>query len=124
MKQTAFILFGHGARDPQWAESMRRVAGALRELLPQRRVELAFLEFITPGLVPCAESLIAEGYDDLIIVPLFIAQGGHLKNDVPVLLAQLRQNHPHVQFDLQPAVGEAECVIRAMAAHIATLASA
>ena len=71
MSKTAFILFGHGARDPRWGDSMRRVAAALNACLPGRRVELAFLEFIDPGLVDCAEGLIAEGYDHLLIVPLF-----------------------------------------------------
>lgn len=122
MQKTAFVLFGHGARDPQWADSMRRVAAALRQLLPERRVELAFLEFLEPDLLACAESLVAEGYQRLLIVPLFIAQGGHLKNDVPVLLGGLRSRYPQVVFELTPAVGEAESVIRAMAAHVATLA--
>ena len=121
MSKTAFILFGHGARDPRWADSMRRVAAALNACLPGRRVELAFLEFIDPGLVDCAEGLIAEGYDHLLIVPLFIAQGGHLNKDVPLLLGELRIRHPHVVFDLSSAVGEAESVVQAMAQHIATL---
>ena len=76
MSTTAFVLFGHGARDPQWGDSMRRVATALREHAPEQRVELAFLEFIAPDLAACVEALIAEGYRRLLIVPLFIAQGG------------------------------------------------
>ena len=122
MTRTAFILFGHGARDPRWAESMRRVATALRTNRPNTRVELAFLEFIEPGLVECAEALLAEGFTHLLIVPLFIAQGGHLNKDVPELLGQLRLRYPDVVFELTPAVGEAEAVIQAMAGHIATLA--
>ena len=122
MTRTAFILFGHGARDPRWAESMRRVARALRTNRPTTRVELAFLEFIEPGLVECAEALLAEGFTHLLIVPLFIAQGGHLNKDVPELLGQLRLRNPDVVFELTPAVGEAEAVIQAMAGHIAPLA--
>ena len=122
MTRTAFILFGHGARDPRWAESMRRVARALRTNRPNTRVELAFLEFIEPGLVECAEALLAEGFNHVLIAPLFIAQGGHLNKDVPELLGQLRLRYPDVVFELTPAVGEAEAVIQAMAGHIATLA--
>ena len=40
MSTTAFVLFGHGARDPQWGDSMRRVATALREHAPEQRVEI------------------------------------------------------------------------------------
>ena len=122
MTRTAFILFGHGARDPRWAESMRRVARALRTNRPNTRVELAFLEFIAPDLAACVEALIAEGYRQLLIVPLFIAQGGHLKNDVPRLIDALRARHPAVELVLVPPVGEAESVVQEMAAHVATLA--
>ena len=124
MTTTAFVLFGHGARDPQWADSMHRVAEALRQHAPERRVELAFLEFIAPDLAACVESLIGEGYRRLLIVPLFIAQGGHLKNDVPRLIDALRARHPTVELVLEPPVGEAESVVQAMAAHVATLARA
>ena len=122
MSTTAFVLFGHGARDPQWGDSMRRVATALREHAPEQRVELAFLEFIAPDLAACVEALIAEGYRRLLIVPLFIAQGGHLKNDVPRLIDALRARYPAVELVLVPPVGEAESVVQAMAAHVATLA--
>ncbi len=89
MPRTALILFAHGARDPEWAEPMRRVCAAVREQAPELRVELAFLEFIKPDLRACAESLIAERWERILVVPMFIARGGHLKRDVP--LAEIEQ---------------------------------
>ena len=120
--QTALILFAHGARDPEWANPMRRVAAAVRQRDPALRVELAFLEFMSPDLAGCAQALVGEGYDEIAIVPMFIAQGGHLKNDVPLLLDELRRQHPDVRFVLAPPVGEAEAVVQAMAAYAVGLA--
>ena len=122
MSTEALILFAHGARDPEWAEPMRRVCAAVREQAPQMRVELAFLEFIQPDLRACAESLVADGVERILVLPMFIARGGHLKRDVPLLLEELQQRNPRTRFELAAAIGEAETVVQAMARHALALA--
>jgi len=76
---------------------------------------------MSPQLAPCAEALLAEGYDRLVVLPMFIAQGGHLKRDVPLLLDELRARYPQASFELAGAVGEAEAIVQAMAAHVVAL---
>lgn len=78
-------------------------------------VELAFLEFLAPTLPECAAELIRQGADKVVILPMFIARGGHLKREVPEMLEALRRVYPDVEFVLQLAVGENAAVIRAMA---------
>ena len=112
---SALILFAHGARDPAWAEPVRRVQAVIRALDPAVRVEVAFLEFMTPTLADCAAALAEEGVGRIVVLPMFIAQGGHLKREVPEILATLRARFPAVDFGLATAVGENEAVIRAMA---------
>ncbi|MBL8449421.1 MAG: CbiX/SirB N-terminal domain-containing protein [Dechloromonas sp.] len=118
----ALILFAHGARDPEWALPIRRVQAAVRDQAPDLAVECAFLEFMTPTLSECADALVTRGVARLAILPMFIAQGGHLKRDVPLLVDALRQRHPTVEFVLAPAIGENEAVLRAMAAAAAAMA--
>jgi len=119
--RTALILFAHGARDPEWANPMRRVRAALHARTPELRVELAFLEFMTPDLAACAAALAVEGFATIVVLPMFIAQGGHLKKDVPLLVERLRADHPDVRFVVAPPVGEAEPMIRAMAGYASDL---
>ncbi len=122
MPNTALILFAHGARDPEWASPMRHVCAAVHAQAPELRVELAFLEFMTPTLRDCAQVLLAENYRRLIVLPMFIAQGGHLKHDLPQLIDELREQNPQVSFELAGAVGEVKSVVQAMADHVITLA--
>jgi sirohydrochlorin cobaltochelatase len=112
---TALILFAHGARDPEWANPMRRVQAAVRQRLPGMPVELAFLEFMAPTLADCAQALIAGGATRIVVMPMFIARGGHLKRDVPELLAALQAAHPGVELTLGDVIGEQEIVVQAMA---------
>ena len=111
----AVILFAHGARDPEWANPLRRVQAAMRGQAPDTVVELAFLEFMTPSLSECVATLAAKSVDRIVVMPMFIAQGGHLKRDVPHMLAQLKNDWPALSFTLAPAIGESERVIQAMA---------
>ena len=111
----ALILFAHGARDPDWAAPLHRVRQLIGARDPDLRVELAFLEFMAPTLEQCAADLIAGGVCQLVVQPMFIAQGGHLKKELPEILAGLRQRFPAVDIALAPAIGEDERILLAMA---------
>lgn len=112
---TALILFAHGARDPEWAAPLRRVQAAITASAPERRVDLAFLEFMSPTLPECVAALAKAGVSSAVVVPMFIAQGGHLKRDLPELLDVLRAQYPALRLALAPAIGESASVIAAMA---------
>jgi sirohydrochlorin cobaltochelatase len=94
---------------------MRRVQAAICQRLENIPVELAFLEFMTPTLPDCAAAQIAAGAEKLVILPMFIARGGHLKREVPEMLDILRSTYPNVEFSLGGAIGEHETVVQAMA---------
>jgi len=112
---TGIVLFAHGARDPDWAGPLRAIAARLREASPGLRVELAFLEFMVPALGDAVDSMTADGFDRITLVPLFLAQGGHLKKDLPVLLADIRSRHPGVDIRVTPAIGDAPELVSAIA---------
>jgi sirohydrochlorin cobaltochelatase len=109
------LLFAHGARDSRWALPFEDIADRVRERAPQVPVELCFLEFMTPGLVDGGRKLAAAGCTRVDVVPLFLGAGGHVRKDIPLLLAELAQAHAGIHWDLRPAIGEIDSVIEAMA---------
>jgi len=117
MRET-LILFAHGARDPAWAGPLERLREAIRLRDPVMSVHLAFLEFLTPSLPEAIDLAVAEGAGRIDIVPVFLAQGGHVRRDVPVMLEAARARHPEVEIHLQGVVGEAQDVIDAMAVAV------
>lgn len=116
MAQQALILFGHGARDPQWARPLHAIRQALGAQRPGLRVELAFLEYLSPSLEDCVAQLADAGVTDIRIFPVFIAQGGHLVREVPATLGALSRRFPQVRLEMLPVAGESPLVIEAMAA--------
>lgn len=113
--KTGIVLFAHGARDPRWASPFQAVAARLRAQAPQTEVRLAFLELMAPDLPTAAAELAAAGCTDVVVLPLFLGAGGHVRQDLPRIVDGLRSRFPAVRWALQPPVGELPSVIAAMA---------
>lgn len=109
---STIILFAHGAREPEWARPFEQVRDRLRS--EGFRVELAYLELMTPTLEEAARKLAEEGFKAASIVPLFLAQGEHLKRDLPERVAGLRRLHPGTEFRVTPALGDAPEIVAAI----------
>lgn len=114
------ILFAHGARDPEWARPFERLRASLVTRSPDVPVSLAYLEFMQPDLGDAVAARIAAGATVIDVVPVFMAQGAHLKRDLPKLVGELEARFPQVTFHLRPPVGESQAVLDAIAAHIDT----
>ncbi|ABP33560.1 sirohydrochlorin chelatase [Polynucleobacter asymbioticus] len=110
----AIILFGHGARDSRWREPFDRLASLWQEQHASTPVELAFLEMMQPSLEEAVTALAAKGATQITIVPVFFGQGGHLRNDFPVLLQACQEKFPAVSLSATLAVGEDLGVLQAI----------
>lgn len=110
----AMILFGHGARDSRWREPFDRLVKLWQEQHPNTPVELAFLEMMQPSLEEAVSSLSVKGVTQITVVPVFFGQGGHLRNDFPVLLEACQKQYPDITLSATPAVGEDLAVLQAI----------
>jgi sirohydrochlorin cobaltochelatase len=111
----SIILFAHGSRDPLWKLPIEAVALRIHAQQPNVPVACAYLELTTPDLPSVAAQMIASGALKIRIVPMFLGVGRHAREDLPLLVAQLEQDHPQVAFELQSAVGENPSLIDLMA---------
>ncbi len=113
--KSGIVLFAHGSRDSDWARPFQQLAETLRTKV-DGPIVVAYLEFMPPTLDDAIASL---GTTDVRVVPVFLGQGGHVKEDLPKLVAAARKKHPRVKIRLDPAIGEQPIVIEAIAAAIA-----
>ena len=114
MNDQAIILFAHGARDPDWAEPFNTIKRQLQAARPRTQVALAFQDFMSPTLDEAVAQLAALGAKRAVLVPLFMAQGGHLKQDLPRLVAKIRGQHPQLELQLMPAIGDSPEILQAI----------
>jgi sirohydrochlorin cobaltochelatase len=112
------ILLAHGARDPGWAAPFESVAERLRALQPGLHVRLAFLEFMAPTLGDALTELAGARCVRVDVLPMFLGTGGHVRRDLPRLLAAGREAHPALEIELHASIGEMPAVAHAMAEAI------
>lgn len=109
------VLFAHGSRDPQWRAPIERIATLIQELSPKAQVRCAYLEMATPDLPSAVDELAQLGLRSLLVLPIFLGVGKHLRQDLPELIETLRRKHPQIVLQVAAAVGENEEVLRAIA---------
>ncbi len=115
----SLILFAHGARDPQWSAPFELVLEQVQAQTPGREALLAYLEFMSPDLPTAVRILASRGQRTIRVVPLFLGPGGHLRKELPVLVAAAAREHPGITIDVAPPAGEDASVIAALAAYAA-----
>ena len=112
------VLLGHGSRDPEWSQPFEKIAVSVGKRLPAVAVALAYLEH-GPSLEEAVTMLAAKGASSIRVVPLFLGTGGHVKDDLPKLVAQAKR--PDIQLALDKPIGEQPAIVEAIAAAISSL---
>lgn len=116
------IVFAHGSRDPLWRAPVESVAQQIAQADPTASVSCAYLELCEPDIATAADRLVAAGARQVRVLPLFFGMGKHAREDLPLLLASLREAHPQVHFEQLRAAGE-DPRLTALLAQIALEAS-
>jgi sirohydrochlorin cobaltochelatase len=114
------LLFGHGARNPEWAQPFHRIRAAILARDPQALVEPGFLELLRPSFDEAVDGLVLQGATEIVVVPIFMAAGSHVKKDLPQMAASAMDRHAGLAITLAAPVGEAEPVLAAMADYALT----
>jgi sirohydrochlorin cobaltochelatase len=112
------VLFAHGARDSEWARPFERIRDRIRASRPECPIELAYLDFMSPTLDEAVAALAQEGASSITVFPLFMAQGGHLKDDLPRMVEAQRQSRPHLPICMETALGDVPEILEAISAWI------
>jgi sirohydrochlorin cobaltochelatase len=116
--KAGIVLFAHGSRDREWARPFEALAAMLSKKV-EGVVKLAYLELMQPSLEQALAELAAAGVSSIRVVPVFLGQGAHLKEDLPTLVVNARKKHPAIKIELERPIGEQTAVIEAIAGVIA-----
>ncbi len=104
MNGAAVLLLGHGSRDADANIEFEALVGRYRALRPDLDVGYAYVELAAP-LFADALAELARRSARVVVVPVFLFLVGHVKNDVPLVLARARRNFPAVRFEAGRELG-------------------
>jgi sirohydrochlorin cobaltochelatase len=86
----------------------------LKHELGQEKVDLAYMEFCSPSIEDVVFQSYKDGYTELDFLPLFMAGGAHLRNDVPRIFEKLKDGKRDLRLNLLSPIGEHELITNAI----------
>ena len=101
---TGLLIVGHGSRDTNANVEFEALVATYRAARPDIEVVHGYVELARPSLSTALREL-TQRVDSIVVLPLFLFAAGHVKNDIPLALAQARQDFPTVRFTVANALG-------------------
>ena len=108
------VLLAHGSPDPDWQRPFTQLHEALQADYGQSRIRLAYMEFVGPALDETVKEAIDEGHRRVRVLPLFMAAGGHFKNDIVPMVDGLNERYAEATVELLEPVGEHPRLVAAL----------
>ncbi|KHL12840.1 sirohydrochlorin ferrochelatase [Mumia flava] len=93
MTAPALLALAHGSRDPRSAATIAALTDSVACMRPDLRVETAYLELAQPDPASVIDRLVADGYDEIVVVPLLLTHAYHAGVDIPAVLDAARARH-------------------------------
>jgi sirohydrochlorin ferrochelatase len=105
------LMVAHGTRDPAGIEVLEALLDRVREYRPELTAEVAYVDVARPSLA----DVLARMAGELVLVPLLLGAGYHVKVDIPRALA----GAPQVRAHVAPALGPDPLLAEALAERLA-----
>lgn len=100
------LIVDHGSRRPEANAQVVDMAERVARLVPAGTpIATAHLDVCAPTIADGIASLLAQGVDELHVLLYFLADGRHVREDIPGLVRAALVAHPHVSLVLGGALG-------------------
>lgn len=103
------VLLGHGSRAvvDEANQFLIRMAEMVRAELGLAHVEPAFMNprSLRQDLAGAVRALVDRGVRRLVVAPVFLTDGLHLRRDIPAEVERLRAAYPEVEIRLAAHLG-------------------
>ncbi|MCL4244885.1 MAG: cobalamin biosynthesis protein CbiX [Candidatus Dadabacteria bacterium] len=91
-KKIGVLLVNHGSRSETWRQTLLDLEASVREdILGDGTVEgikTAFMEYNEPSIATRLKEYDAEGFTDIVIIPIFLTVSPHSFDDIPTIIGQ------------------------------------
>ncbi|AZQ60887.1 cobalamin biosynthesis protein CbiX [Flammeovirga pectinis] len=102
-EKIAVLLVNHGSHSEGWRKMLtdieKDVEGDIMKSGEISEVRTAFMEYTEPSIATQMKKFDAEGYDRVIVVPIFLTISSHTSNDIPNIVGLA--NDPKVKANLK-----------------------
>lgn len=110
------LVVAHGSRRAESNDEVRKLTVQLqaRAGAAYGDVRCAFLELAEPSIPEGIAQCIAQGANEVIVLPYFLSAGRHVATDIPAEVAKARVTFPAISIRIAPYLGMADELLAAM----------
>lgn len=91
-KKVGVLLVNHGSRSATWRQALLQLESNVKDSILTNGfiagTKTAFMEYTKPSIATQLKQFDAEGYSDVIIVPIFLTVSSHSFDDIPTIIGQ------------------------------------
>lgn len=103
--KTGIIVLSHGSRSPEAAITVRKIKEMVAQDSHFDAVEGAALQFNQPDLPAMLGEMASRGMERVVVVPLFLYMGLHMKRDIPEILEEERAKYSQMEIVMTKNIG-------------------
>lgn len=126
VKLRAVLFVGHGSKDAEGNEEVRKFVDSLSpklEGIDVGIVEACFLEFELPTIAQGIDTCVQKGATQVILIPIILLPAGHSKIHIPASIDKAKEKYPNVQFSYGRPIGIHEKTIEILFSRLGELRS-
>ena len=101
------IIISHGSRSLESQEQFMNIVSMVRGKVDYP-VEGCFMELAKPGFAETVDKIVAEGATDILVYPLFLFAGIHIKVDVPNIIEEKLKTLNGIKIKMLKPLGDRE----------------
>ncbi len=91
------LLVSHGSRSEAWRKSLLALEDSVRRPISTnlniKGIKTAFMEYTEPSIATRLKEFDADGFTDVIVVPVFLTVSPHTFDDIPTIIGQKVDPH-------------------------------
>lgn len=120
LKENLFsiLLLAHGSKDPEWKHHFLMLKNEIKDMCDHSEVFLSFFELEHPTLEQLIEQLIKKGKRKFFIYPVLLANGFHLKKDLPKRIESIKKKYADIEINCGTSLIEQPHIRRSIAETI------
>lgn len=101
------MVLAHGSRIQKTKDTIETVVSMVKEKidLKEMPLEIGFMELCEPNIEGAIKALADKGVDEIKVVPYFLFEGMHIKEDIPNEIREALVDYPNIKVTMGKTLG-------------------
>lgn len=106
MQKQSVIILGHGSKSKDAIDDFNYVVETTKEKSRNTNVFGAHMELADPSLEEVVKEISKDGGNKVVILPYFLFNGNHIKEDIPEKIKVLKKQYPNLEISFGTPIGK------------------